>query len=39
MDKHEYLTGAEILPYNRSQMIELAKFTYSLPRKTLEKYT
>ena len=28
-DKHEYLTGEEILPSNRNQVIEQAKFTYS----------
>ena len=29
-DKHEYLTGKEILPSNQKQIIEQAKFTYSL---------
>ena len=28
MDKCEYLTGEEILPSNRKQIIELAKFTF-----------
>ena len=28
-DKHEYLTGEEILPSNQQQIIEQAKFTYS----------
>ena len=28
MDKYEYLTGEEILPSNRKQIIELAKFTF-----------
>ena len=30
IDKHEYLTGEEIFPSNRRQIIEQAKFTYSL---------
>ena len=30
IDKHEYLTGKEILPFNQKQIIEQAKFTYSL---------
>ena len=30
MDKYEYLTGEEILPSNQKQIIEQAKFTYSL---------
>ena len=29
IDKHEYLTGEEILPYNQKQIIRQAKFTYS----------
>ena len=29
IDKHEYLTGKEILPSNQEQIIEQAKFTYS----------
>ena len=29
IDKHEYLTGEEILPSNQQQVIEEAKFTYS----------
>ena len=29
IDKHEYLTGEEILPYNQKQIIKQAKFTYS----------
>ena len=29
IDKYEYLTGGEILPYNQQQIIEQAKFTYS----------
>ena len=27
--KHEYLTGEDILPSNKEQIIEQAKFTYS----------
>lgn len=30
MDKCEYLTGEEILPMQQHQIIEEAKFTYSL---------
>ena len=29
IDKHEYLTGEEILPSNQKQIIEQAKFTNS----------
>ena len=29
IDKHEYLTGEEILPSNQKQIIEQAKLTYS----------
>ena len=29
MDKYEYLTGEEILPFNRRQIIEQAKSAYS----------
>ena len=28
IDKYEYFTGAEILPFNQKQIIEQAKFTY-----------
>ena len=27
-DKHEYLTGNEVLPSNQTQMIKQAKFTH-----------
>ena len=37
IDKYEYLTGKEILPYNQHQIIEQAKFTYSPLRKAFEK--
>ena len=37
IDKYEYLTGEEVLPYNRKQIIEQAKFTYSPLKKTFEK--
>ena len=30
IDKYEYFTGEEILPSNQQQIIEQAKFTYSL---------
>ena len=36
-DKHEYLTGEEILPSNKQQIIEQAKFTYSPLGKACEK--
>ena len=35
--KYEYLTGEEILPSNQQQIIEQAKFTYSLLDKAFEK--
>ena len=37
IDKYEYVTGKEILPYNQHQIIEQAKFTYSPLRKAFEK--
>ena len=37
IDKHEYLTGEEILPSNEKQIIKQAKFTYSPLGKTFEK--
>ena len=39
IDKYEYLTGEEILPWNQQQIIEQAKFTYSPLRKAFEKQT
>ena len=38
-NKYEYLTGAEVLPSNKQQIIEQAKFTYSPLGKALEKET
>ena len=38
-DKYEYVTGEEILPSNRRQIIEQAKFTYSPLGTALEKQT
>ena len=35
--KYEYLTGEDILPSNQQQIIEQAKFTYSLLGKAFEK--
>ena len=29
INKHEYLTGEEILPFDQSRIIQQAKFTYS----------
>ena len=37
IDKFEYLTGEEILPYNQQQIIEEAKFTYSSLGKAFQK--
>ena len=37
IDKDEYLTGEEILPFDQSRIIEQAKFTYSPLGKTFEK--
>ena len=39
IDMYEYITGEEILPSNQQQMVEQAKFTYSLLRKAFEKQT
>ena len=36
-NKYEYLTGEEILPSNKQQIIEQAKFTYSPLGKAFEK--
>ena len=38
-NKYEYLTGEEILPSNKQQIIERAKFTYSPLGKAFEKQT
>ena len=37
IDKCEYVTGKEILPFNQQQVIEQAKFTYSPLEKAFEK--
>ena len=37
LDKYEYLTGEEVLPSNQQQIIQQAKFNYSLLGKTIEK--
>ena len=37
IDKYESLTGEDILPSNRKQMIEQVKFTYSPLGKAFEK--
>ena len=37
IDKYEYLTGEDILPTNKQQIIEQAKFTYSPLGKAFEK--
>ena len=36
-NKYEYLTDEELLPFNRQQIIEQAKFTYSPLEKAFEK--
>ena len=36
-NKYEYLTGEEVLPSNKQQIIERARFTYSPLGKALEK--
>ena len=36
IDKYEYLTGEEILPSNKQQIIEQTKFTYSPLEKLLK---
>ena len=38
-DKYEYFTGEEILPSNKQQIIEQAKFSYSPLGKAFEKQT
>ena len=37
IDKYEYLTGKEILPFNQQQVIEQAKFTDSPLGKSFSK--
>ena len=37
LDKYEYLAGEEILPSNQQQIIQQAKFNYSLLGKAIEK--
>ena len=37
IDKYEYLTGEEVLPSNKQQIIEQAKFTYYPLGKAFEK--
>ena len=37
VDKHEYLTGKEILPSNHSRIIEQAQLTYCPLGKAFEK--
>ena len=39
IEKYEYLTSEEVLPSNQQQIIEQAKFTYSLLEKAFEKQT
>ena len=37
INKYDYLTGKKILPSNQKQIIQQAKFTYSLLGKAFEK--
>ena len=37
IDRYEYFTGEEILPFDQIRIIEQAKFTYSPLRKAFEK--
>ena len=39
IEKYEFLTGEEILPYNQRQIKEKSKFPYSPLGKALEKQT
>ena len=39
IDKYEYLTGDELLPFNKRQITEQAKFAYSSLGKAFEKQT
>ena len=39
INKYEYLTNKEILPFNQKQTIEQAKFTYSPLGKVFETQT
>ena len=39
IDKNEYLTGDEILPFSKRKIIEPAKLAYSLLGKAFEKQT
>ena len=39
IDKYEYLAGEKILPFNKQQIIEQAKFNYFPLRKAFEKQT
>ena len=39
IDKYEYLTGEESMPFNKRQIIKQAKFAYSPLGRTFEKQT
>ena len=39
IDKHEYLTGEEVLPFKQIQIIEPVKFSYSILGTAFEKQT
>ena len=36
IDKYEYLTGEEIVPFNQRQIIKQAKFAYSILEKAFQ---
>ena len=39
IDKYEYLTDKEILPYDKSRVVEQAKFTYFILGEAFKKQT
>ena len=39
IDKYEYVTGEEILPFNQRQIVEQAQFAFSPIGKAFEKQT
>ena len=39
IDKHEYLSGEDILPYNQQEVIEQAKFIYCSLEKAFKRET
>ena len=39
VNKHEYVSGEEMLSFNQKKIIEQAKYTYSILEKAFEKQT